>query len=263
MKKLLLILAVILAPIFVFMFDYFYYPLLNFKAKSTTEQFLEKKYNEDFTVVKSSFSKPLGESGLYNVDAHPTKDAALSVRVRITEDMKVVSDSYVESTWRSQLNEEFGKVYESLFGEKKPYSYAVNLGLASHVYKNYDLSNTYQEIFEKEHHEMSHIVFITLTHDPSQNMNQEVDRLYELLMYLKEKDVNSFSVLVTYYREDIRKDLSEKDKQLNYFEFRDKHLIDAIYHFSFDFTSTDPTSVQRLEKITSPEDVKKYLRQPS
>lgn len=263
MKKLLTVLAILFGLIFVLMFDYFYYPMLNFKAKSATEQYLEEKYKEDFTVDQSSYSKPLGENGLYSVDAHPAKDPSIFVRATLTEDMKVLDDSYTENTWRAQLNKEFGEFYVKRFGEAEPFSYAVNLGLPSHIHEKYDISNSYQEIFKKDHKEMSHIVFMNTLKDPEKEVDSETQKLFELIMDLKEKDLFSFTVDVNYYGEDFQKDLSDRDVELSYFDFRDEHRSEAIGYFSFAFTSNIPESVERLNSIKAPEDLKEFFRRPN
>lgn len=77
--------------------DYFYFPLISFKAENTAEKFLEEKYGEDFIIDTSSFSKPLGyEKGIYRIFTHPSNDPNVSVQIIVSEDMLQVSDNYLD-----------------------------------------------------------------------------------------------------------------------------------------------------------------------
>lgn len=69
-------------------FDYFYSPVISFKAENAAEASLEEKYNIDFMIDESTYSKPLGEDfGYYHI-AHPKKNPDLEVAVSVDEDME-------------------------------------------------------------------------------------------------------------------------------------------------------------------------------
>lgn len=53
-------------------FDYFYYPIIGYQAENAAEASLEEKYNEDFVIDESTYSKPLGNDyGNYHIIAYP------------------------------------------------------------------------------------------------------------------------------------------------------------------------------------------------
>ncbi|WP_390287627.1 hypothetical protein [Ureibacillus sp. GCM10028918] len=86
------------------MFDYIYFPLLGSKAEAAAERYLEEKYEEEFVIDTSSFSKPLGnDMGTYKIDSHPTKNPKLTVRISIDEEMRPISDNYLDMKWRALI----------------------------------------------------------------------------------------------------------------------------------------------------------------
>ena len=75
-------------------FDYFYYPIISFKAENAAEASLEEKYSVDFVIGESTYSKPLGDDfGDYHIIAHPKKNPDLEVTVSVGEDMEPLYDT--------------------------------------------------------------------------------------------------------------------------------------------------------------------------
>lgn len=263
MRK-ILIFVLMVPVVFLFiiglvLFDYIYFPLISSKAEKVAESYLEEKYNEKFVIDDSSFSKPLGDDlGTYRIDSHPSKKPALTIRVEVTEDMEPISDDYLDMKWRVELNEEFGLVYKELYGNIENYSYMVNVSFPDEAYSNFNISSTYQEIFQQEHHNIGNIIFANLILDSSIEMDQQLGKAYELIQHLKEQELEYFSIDINYYNENIN--ISSEDKKLAYNDFSNRHLDQRYYVFRFSFDSRDEESKRRLDAIKSANDLQEYFQ---
>ncbi|WP_223589014.1 murein transglycosylase [Neobacillus bataviensis] len=258
----LLIIPVIFLFIFgVVLFDYIYFPLISSKAEKAAEKHLEEKYNEDFVIDESSFSKPLGDDvGTYRIDSHPKKNPNLTVRISVTEDMEPMSDDYLDMKWRAELNKQFGLVYKGLYDSLENYSYMVNVSFPDETYTKYNISNTYQEIYEQEHKGIGNIIFANVTLNSTNEMDHQLDKVYKLIQYLMAQELKFFSIEINYFDEKLEQEISDKDKKLNYQAFLNKHLKSRDYLFHFSYDSSDEVSKKKLEDIKSSGDLKQYLR---
>ncbi|MDN3017162.1 murein transglycosylase [Paenibacillus sp. BSR1-1] len=261
-----LIISLIFPIIFLFifglvLFDYIYFPLISSKAEKAAEKHLEEKYNEDFVIDGSSFSKPLGDdAGTYRIDSHPKKNPNLTVHISVTEDMEPMSDDYLDMKWRAELNKQFGSVYKGLYESHEHYSYMVNVSFPEETFTKYNISNTYQEIFEQEHKGIGNIVFANVMLNSSNEMDDQFEKVYKLLQYLKAQELEYFSIDINYFNEKLELKISDKDKKLNYQAFLNKHLKSRDYLFHFSYDSRDEVSKKKLEDIKSSGDLKQYLR---
>ncbi|MGG1679507.1 murein transglycosylase [Neobacillus sp. NRS-1170] len=242
------------------LFDYIYFPLISSKAEKAAEKHLEEKYNEDFVIEGSSFSKPLGDDvGTYRIDSHPKKKPNLTVIISVTEDMEPMSDDYLDKKWRAELNKQFGSVYKGLYESHENYSYMVNVSFPEETYTKYNISNTYQEIFDQEHKGIGNIIFANVTLNSSNEMDHQLDKVYKLIQYLMAQELEYFSIDINYFNEKLEQEIFDKDKKLNYQAFLNKHIKSRDYLFHFSYDSSDEVSKKKLEGIKSSGDLKQYL----
>lgn len=263
-KSLVLLITIPIFFLFIIglvLFDYIYFPLISSKAEKAAEKHLEKKYNQDFVIDESHFSKPLGDDmGTYQIDSHPTKNPKLTVHISVNEDMHPLSDDYLDMKWRAELNEQFGSIYKELYGSLENYSYMVNVSFPDETYTKYNISNTYQEIFEKEHKEIGNIIFANVLLKTSNEMDNQLDKVYKLMQHLKNQELEYFTIKIEYYNESLEREISNKDKKLDYNDFSNKHLKSREYLFDFFYDSRDEGTKKRLGDIKSSNDLKQYLR---
>jgi hypothetical protein len=263
MRKILIFLLII--PIFfifiigLVLFDYVYFPLISSKAEKAAELYIEEKYDEDFDINKSSFSKPLGDDmGTYRIESHPSKNPKLTVHIHVDEDMEPTSDDYLDVKWRADLNNDFAGVYKKLYGTVENYSYMVNVYFPEEAYTKYNISSTYQEILQQEHHNIGNIVFANVILTSSNEIDQQLTKLFELIQHLKNQELEYFSIDIEFFNEKIS--ISAKDKKLDYNNFSNKHLDDRDYVFRFAYDSRDGESQRKLNDIKSGSDLEEYLQ---
>jgi len=262
-----LIIGLLIIPVFFLfiigfvLFDYIYFPLISHKAEKAAEKYLEEKYGEEFIMEESTFSKPLGDDlGTYRIDSHPAKNPQLTVRISISEDMHPMSDDYLDMKWREELNKQFGVIYQELYGSVENYSYMVNVSFPDEAYTQYNIHNTYQEIFEQEHTGIGNIIFSNVLLNSSNEMDQQLEKTYKLIQYLKEQELEYFSVQIEYYNEKLTHEISAKDKKLDYNSFSNKFLKDRVFCFDYSYDSNNDNSIKQLADIKYPADLKQYLR---
>lgn len=265
MRKVLTFLLII--PIFflliigLIIFDYIYFPLISFKAENVAEKYLEDKYDEDFNIDESSFSKPLGDYyGAYLIYTHPVKNPNLSVRISVSEDMEPLWDDYLDTKWRADLNEQFGLIYKDLYGSAYNYSYMVNVSFPDNADSKYTIENTYQDIFKLEPNIIGNIVFANVILNSADDMDYQLDKAFQLVQYLKEQDLKYFSVDINFYNEKLQQTISVQDKELSYHEFSSKHLNAREYILDFYYESSNEESKSELEQLKSAAELMKFLR---
>ncbi|MDN4494358.1 murein transglycosylase [Ureibacillus aquaedulcis] len=265
MRKLLIVLLAV--PVFflliigLVLFDYIYFPLISSKAEAAAERYLEKKYEEEFIIDESSFSKPLGDDmGTYRIDSHPSKNPKLTVRITVDEDMEPVSDNYLDMKWREELNKLFGPVYKELYGSAEKYSFMVNVSFPPKAYVKYNISNNYKEILKEDHEGIGNIIFANVLLTPSKNMKLQLEKAYNLIQYLKKQELEYFTINIDYFNEKLENEISENDKSLDYSSFLNKHLQNRDYVFNFSYDSRYEGDKQKLEDIKSAKDLEQYLR---
>lgn len=242
-------------------FDYFYYPIIGFKAENAAEASLEEKYNEDFVIDESTYSKPLGDDfGDYHIIAHPKKNPDLEVTVSVGEDMEPLYDTYLEMHWRDELNTSFGLLYEELYGTAEKYSYMVNVSFSEEIEAAYNHNDTYEEILQKEADGIGNIVFANVLLESSDEMDDQVEKAYKMIQHFKEQNLNYFSIEIVYFNEDVQKQLTKRDRKLPYNEFNFKHLDDRAARFYFSYKSEDAESVKELNQLKSPADLERYVK---
>ncbi|CAM5202686.1 TATA-box binding protein OS=Ureibacillus acetophenoni OX=614649 GN=SAMN05877842_10878 PE=4 SV=1 [Ureibacillus acetophenoni] len=259
-KRFLFIPAFFLLLIVTILSDYIYFPLISFKAEEVAKKYLEEKYGEDFVIEESSFSKALGdEKGIYWIYAHPLNNPDISAQITVSEDMLMVSDDYLKMKWRLELNEQFSTTYKNLYGDHEKYSFMVNVSFPEHAFKEYNASNTYLDVFQSKHNEISNIIFANVILNSSNDMDYQLDFAYKLIQHLKDQKLNYFSVEINYYKDTLKQNLSLQDNELNYKEFKEKHLNMRDYVFDFYYDSNDDESKKKLSDIITSEDLQQYI----
>ena len=243
-------------------FDYFYYPVISFKAENAAEASLEEKYNIDFLIDESTYSKPLGEDfGYYHIIAHPKKNPDLEVAVSVGEDMDPFNDTYLEMHWREELKTRFGVLYEELYGTVEKYSYMVNVSFSEEIEAAYNHNDTYEEILQKEANGIGNIVFANVLLEPSNQMDDQLEKAYKMIQHFKEQNLSYFNIEIVYFNENLRKQLKKKDSKLNYNEFLFKHLDERAVRFYFSYDSEDEESIKELNQLKSSADLEQYLKE--
>ncbi|WP_254865281.1 murein transglycosylase [Solibacillus isronensis] len=263
----IVLLAILAIPAFFILiltfasFDYFYYPIIGYKAENAAEASLEEKYNEDFVIDESTYSKPLGDDfGDYHIIAHPKKNPDLEVTVSVGEDMEPLYDTYLEMHWRDELNTQFGVLYEELYGTVENYSYMVNVTFPDEIEAQYDHTDTYEEILQKEADGIGNIVFANVILESSNNINDQLGKAYEMIQHFKEQNLNYFSIEIVFFNENLQKQLTKKERKLPYNEFNFEHLDDRAARFYFSYKSEDAESVKELNQLKSPADLEQYVK---
>lgn len=263
----LVLLALLAIPAFFILiltiasFDYFYYPIIGFKAENAAEASLEEKYNEDFVIDESTYSKPLGNDfGDYHIIAHPKKKPDLEVTVSVSEDMEPFYDTYLHMHWRDELNTRFGLLYEELYGTVENYSYMVNVTFSDEIEARYDHTDTYEDILQKEANGIGNIVFANVILESSNNINDQLEKIYKMIQHFKEQNLNYFNIEIVFFNEDLQKQLTKRDRKLPYNEFNFKHIDDRAAGFYFSFESEDAESVKELNQLKTPADLKQYVK---
>lgn len=242
-------------------FDYFYYPVISYKAENAAEASLEEKYNVDFVIDESTYSKPLGEDfGDYHIIAHPKKNPDLEVAVSVGEDLEPFYDTYLEMYWRDELNTQFGLLYEELYGTVENYSYMVNVTFSDEIEAEYDHTDSYEKILQKEANGIGNIVFANVILESSDDMNGQLEKAYKMIQHFKELNLNYFNIEIVYFNEDLQKQLKKRDRKLSYNEFIFKHLDDRAARFYFSYESEDAESIKELNQLKSSADLEQYVK---
>lgn len=243
-------------------FDYFYYPVISFKAENAAEASLEEKYNIDFVIDESTYSKPLGEDfGYYHIIAHPKKNPDLEVAVSVDEDMEPFNDTYLEMHWREELKTRFGLLYEELYGTVEKYSYMVNVSFSEEIKAAYNHNDTYEEILQKEANGIGNIVFANVLLESPDQMDDQLEKAYKMIQHFKEQNLNYYNIEIVYFNENLKKQLKKKDSKLTYNEFLFKHLDERAVRFYFSYDSEDEESIKELNQLKSPADLEQYLKE--
>ena len=264
MRKILIVLLAIPGFFMVIfgiaLFDYIYFPIISSKAETAAKVALEEKYNVDFVIDESTYSKPLGDDfGDYHIIAHPKKNPNLEVTVSVGEDMELLYDTYMEIYWRDELNKRFGVLYEELFGSVEKYSYMVNVSFSEEITAEYDHNDTYEEILQKEAGGIGNIVFANVILESSDNMDEQLSKAYKMIQYFKEQKLNYFNIEIVYFNEDLQKQLTKRERKLTYSEFVYKHLDSRAARFYFSYDSKEAESAKELAHLKSPADLEQYV----
>lgn len=242
-------------------FDYFYYPIISFKAENAAEASLEEKYNVDFVIDESTYSKPLGDDfGDYHIIAHPKKNPDLEVTVSVSEDMEPLYDTYLEMHWRDELNTRFGLLYEELYGTVENYSYMINVTFSDEIEAQYDHTDTYEEILQKDANGIGNIVFANVILESPNSINDQLEKTYKMIQHFKEQNLNYFNIEIVFFNEDLQKQLTKRDRKLSYNKFNFKHLDDRAARFYFSYESEDAESIKELNELKSPADLEQYVK---
>ncbi|WP_078544536.1 hypothetical protein [Litchfieldia alkalitelluris] len=239
--------------------DYIYYDLVSFRAANAAEKYLEKTYDEDFKVDETEYSKILGEkNGMYYVDAYPVKNPQILARVYVTESIEIFSAEYLENKWRFELNEQLESYISSLTDS---FSLRANLSVPEEIEKRYEKEDSYETLLKENPNKLHNMLFLHVYRDPTNQTDQELEWLYELVTYLKEQNLERFTVLVYFYPQTFLETLSEEDKLISYDDFSDK-FKGANVNYVFNFESL-LDKVQIINSIEQPDGLRSLFKSTS
>ncbi|MER2122148.1 MAG: hypothetical protein ABS935_17900 [Solibacillus sp.] len=113
---------------------------------------------------------------------------------------------------------------------------------------------------QKEANGIGNIVFANVILESSNNINDQLEKIYKMIQHFKEQNLNYFNIEIVFFNEDLQKQLTKKDRKLPYNEFNFKHIDDRAARFYFSFESEDAESVKELNQLKSPADLKQYVK---
>jgi len=209
--------------------DYFYYEKVKIhEVKKGMVSELSSTYGDRFMVREISYGKALGdEAGTYTAEVYPEGNKGLEFQVILSEDGKIISESYKESKWRSEAIESWKPVMNK-FGIT---SYAVNIHIPDEIAVKYDLEDTYLDLYQKHKDVMDEYLFIAQI-EKSFDKKKETARVMEMTNYALQRKLRYFSIDWTYYE--------NGNKDAGVFELR-KTTASYRWRFSKDAVSTGVT----------------------
>ncbi|PLS04299.1 hypothetical protein [Neobacillus cucumis] len=193
-----------------FLADYFYYgPVKQQEVKKGMLKQLSSKYGKDFIVNHIIYEKALGDDeGMYSAEVYPKGNKDLEFQVFVSENGKLVDESFKETKWRSEAIKSW-EPFMSKFGN---ITYAVNIHIPEEIAEQYSVEDTYEEIYQKHKHLMSEYVFIGQI-EKSFDKKKETARVIEMANHALQRELKDFSVEWTYYE--------KGKKNADVFELRD------------------------------------------
>jgi hypothetical protein len=196
---------------------YFFYgtPWDYFSYKSKFETYLEDKYHKSFEIEDLYFDFFHGST--YHASAN---DSVLTFYVGQNTYTKEMEDGYHYETWKKQANDELRPMVEKLFPDH--FNFAIEIipeskPLAASI-PNYKKYTTVEVGISMDQH--------TITNN---NRIQELDRIYQLIKVMKEKEIPLHHLGIGYKNQTIQlesneiqavKSQNDIDKWL--MEYRDK-----------------------------------------
>ncbi|RDU35727.1 hypothetical protein DRW41_16425 [Neobacillus piezotolerans] len=150
-----------------------------------------------FKVSEIDYSNALGDKvGTYTSMVYPTVDKNLTFQVHVAENGKIIDESLKETKWRREAIQTW-KPFMGKFGHV---SYAVNISIPEEIAKQFDLEDTYSEIYQKHKHLMSEYIFIAEI-EKSFEKEKERGKVSNLLDYTLQRGLKDFSIEWLYYEE--------------------------------------------------------------
>ncbi|WP_053366607.1 hypothetical protein [Bacillus sp. FJAT-27245] len=159
-------------------------------AKEKMLEQLSEKYGKEFEVSEITYGKALGDrEGAYTSSVYPKGNKHLTFQVHVAENGKIIDESFKETKWRSEAIKSW-EPFMSKFGRV---SYAVNISIPEDIRSQYDLEDTYEQIYEKHKHAMSEYVFIGEV-EKSFDKKKESENVAEVANYALQRGLHDFSI---------------------------------------------------------------------
>lgn len=227
------------------------------RAEGIAERYIEDKYNVKFTIEDIYYSKQLGQSsGEYLITAHPDINTEVSFQITDHQNMTSPEDDYLEYKWRWELNKEVEKLLTNTYSSD--FNFMANVVFPPTAVSNFSANNTYQDVVSKDSKNIGNYIYINILSDPSNNIEEELTRLFKIILELKYEKLRDFSLDVRYYEKTILQDLKEHDHQLTYHQFTNQYFQShGALAFSFDTRNSEHAI--KLLAIRSPKDLEEYL----
>lgn len=158
---------------------------------------LSGAYGKQFKISEIKYSKALGDKeGIYNALVYPAGDKNLTFQVHVGENGKVIDESFKETKWRREAIQSW-KPFMAKFGDV---SYAVNITIPEDIADQYDLEDTYDQIYQKHKHLMSEYIFIGQA-ESSFDKDKERGRVAEVAEHLLQRGLQDYSLEWLYYED--------------------------------------------------------------
>ncbi|NOU89021.1 hypothetical protein GC102_25210 [Paenibacillus sp. LMG 31460] len=251
----LLISGLFAAGIAALLWDYFYYPLIDYKAKNTAIAHLKASFKEDFVIDAVTYSKPFGDDkGSYDITAHPTKKQEIKLRMTVSQDFKMNQESFKETMWRYDTNLE----YVPLIGALSPgfSSYAVNAHIPEELINKYLVETPYSDIRKLHENVTEEYLFMGAMADPDFTEQRALEYGYRAVEFMKTRHLKNALIEIDFYPRSLVERLGENDRKIGVFDFRHKFGGDAL-QFRIEFDTR--RAKKALNEFNSPEDLKPFL----
>ncbi|MFT9847247.1 hypothetical protein [Aneurinibacillus sp. REN35] len=207
----------------------------NSEIQQIVSQYLQDKYKEKFIIGEVTYSRPLGDKGgTYYIDAMPERNKNLRFGVIDNEEMTSPSDDYKEAKWRDEARNEIKPLIDRLYPDK--FGFMVNVGADEEIKDKYSVNIPYYQIKREQSKELEEYLFIypykTVT---PQNVNKEMEKLFEIYQYLKMKNIKGFKIQVRYVNEKIKEEVTMKESEKNGLEsYENTYRERFCYFFNLD-----------------------------
>lgn len=164
----------------------------------------------------------------------PERNKNLRFRVVDNEDMPSPSDDYKESKWREEAREEIKPLIDRLYPDK--FGCMVNVGADEEIKDKYSVHIPYSQIKKEQSEKVEEYLFIypykTVT---PQNVNKEMEKLFEMYQYVKAQNSKGFKIQVRYANEQIKKEVTMKESEKGSFEnYENTYREQFGYFFNLD-----------------------------
>ena len=196
-SKIMLVLVIPFAFICGFLFYFFYgtpWDLISHKNK--VNEYLENIYNKDFVIEKTSFD--FFHSRTYHSYAHPKESPDLTFYVGQNTSTREIEDSYNYQLWEKQAKDELGPIVEELFPDL--FNYSVEI----YPIRNLSTSEKSENLYFKEYTTVEIGISMNDYDITNENRDNEIKRVYRLLVSLKEKGIEFHHFSVSYNNKTIQ-----------------------------------------------------------
>ncbi len=179
----ILVFGIIFAFIGGFVFYFFNgapWDLISYKNK--IGEYLEKKYDKDFVIEKTTFDFFHGKT--YHSYAHPKESPDLSFYVGQNPSTREIEDSYLNQLWNKQAKDELGPIVEKFFPDN--FNYAIEI----YPINKLSIRKELQNINFREYSSVEIGISMNNYEITNENFDREILRAYLLLDSLKETSIN-------------------------------------------------------------------------
>ncbi len=176
------------------------------KVQEEIVRYLENKYDQEFVVDREvKYNYELGE---FSLIAHPKGNKRVTF-VGYKSKNRGFFDTYPVALWSKQSEDEIKPLIDQLYPARERWEFTSDVGTNESLYEDLDNKNLpdYQEIRKQHPDKMRSIVQIYLFKDPNKfNKDEELEKVFQLLEFFREKGIQRFHLKVSYYEERLLKE---------------------------------------------------------